>query len=110
MKLDVLQNRTLELYAEFHRAPPTVSSLWRKNVKPHLMLSLIAGCAAASSWFLLEMPAIIFLVIGLAAGSLLRDYGRIKQTVQSWPVLEQIIDWDQVNGLLNADAKSQLPD
>jgi hypothetical protein len=46
------------------------------------------------------MPALSFLVIGAAAGSLLRDYGRVKQTVELWPMLEKIINWSAVDRLL----------
>jgi len=95
-----LQHRTLELYAEFHKDQPTTRSLWRMNLKPHLILVLLLGCIAAASWFLLGMPALSFLVIGAAAGSLLRDYGRMKQTVELWPMLEKIINWSAVDRLL----------
>ena len=54
----------------------------------------------------LLFPQVWMLVVGLAAGSCLRDLGYVRSARAVWPVSFSVIDWTKVDDLLTV---SKLP-
>ena len=42
--------------------------------------------------------------LGMALGSILRDFGSIRRFRKNWPIQSRVTDWEAVTALLAADA------
>lgn len=66
--------------------------------------SLLALLAAASTWFIWAgWPVIAWLYIGVFAGVVLRDIGRIRILSHTWPVFHTVLDWERIQQILASD-------
>jgi hypothetical protein len=100
MQLTKGQRRNLELYANYHSAPPTLwqlvrQNLWRYGAIALLVILLFFLVPAAGAEYLK------WIATGLFLGVLLRDISRFRQFVHTWPAMEAVLDWQRLEALLN---------
>lgn len=100
------KRKVLEQYRDFHREAPRMGSLWRKSLKAHLVLLALLLLVVPITWFL-EIPSIGLFTVGLTAGAILRDSAWFRRSVQFWPLLDSIIDWNKVDTLLEQETMAE---
>ena len=100
MQLTKAQRRNLELYAIYHKAPPTFWQLFRLNLWRYLVMTvlliLLFGLSQVTGTEWLALIA-----TGLFLGALIRDVARFRQFVHIWPAISVVLDWERLNILLN---------
>jgi hypothetical protein len=104
MHLTAFQRRALEVYHWYRHHPPAwkfylAAMLWRSSYLIYLgivgvaiLLLLVSRVTAIGGW--------IYLLLGIIIGNVVRALLSYRQTIDLWPVLERIIDWDKVDALL----------
>lgn len=104
MKLTKIQIKTLQFLELFNSKPVSIGRQMRFNwfTWPPLLVIALLGLAA---FFTQSSECAGCLLIGLAAGAFLRDIGRFRVLVRIWPVYQEIINWQRVKELLEADEK-----
>jgi hypothetical protein len=94
MELTAFQRKTLE---EWRRMKPE-GLTWQMGLRRlSLTWTILVGLSAA---VFLIMPQLWTLVVGLVAGSCLRDIGYVRSARKVWPVSFEVIDWTKVDELL----------
>ena len=103
MQLTKVQRQTLEQYKAHRGKRHGVGYFVRLNLWRYLLL---VG-AAVVAFFLLRFLGVVgaaYILLGLVAGALLRDFGLYRQFKERWPVVEGLLDWERIDNLLNGDA------
>ena len=103
MKLTRVQRRLLKSCQKFHSEQLTIGRVLRSCLLPWSLLLLLAGYGC---WQIASGEAFGWLLVGLGAGAILRDVGRLQIHFRTWPALREVINWEKVAELLNADEKS----
>jgi hypothetical protein len=99
MELTAFQRRTLE---DWRRMKPD-GLTWKMGLRRLVRTwSLLLALVVVAS---LLFPQVWMLLVGLAAGSCLRDLGYVRSARAVWPVSFRVIDWAKVDELLT-DSKS----
>ena len=73
-------------------------SYFRRSARHYLFLIVVFGCLLALVAYL-ENWIPFALLAGMLLGSLLRDVGWIRRTIQAWPFTAKVTDWDTVEKL-----------
>jgi hypothetical protein len=99
MPLSKVQRQTLEQYRSYRGKRPGAVYFVRLNLWRYVLL---VGVAVVGFMVLLSLgvSAPAYLLLGLLAGALLRDYALFRRFKHSWPVVEGLLDWDRLNDLL----------
>jgi hypothetical protein len=104
MKLTKLQLKLLRLFYLFRADIPSVSQLLAFNWAAWLPL-----LAYALFGFLLtsipEFGPLGWWAVGMGMGAFLRDIGRYRDTGRAWPLYQEIINWEKVSALMEANQK-----
>src|SRR5687767_3610836 len=106
MKLTRNQIAALRMYLRYHTGGWSLAPCLRANWRRWLLFILLAagtGWCAAQTW-----PWAGGLAVGICAGALLRDIERLQVSYRTWPVVEEITNWQKVTELLEAYDKSVL--
>ena len=91
--------RQLELLQSHRPNGPTVSGLLRRNIL--LLTSTFAIGLGAFLFFVWGgWPDVGYMFLGAAVAAFGRDVGRFRMIVRSWPLNEQITNWQRVEDLL----------
>jgi ABC-type long-subunit fatty acid transport system fused permease/ATPase subunit len=103
MELNKAQRRNLELYRQYREETPTLFNLFRGNLWRYLLMVAFAILA------MLLIPslangAVVYGVLGLVVGAILRDVGYFRQFRQVWPATAAVLDWERVEALLAGEA------
>jgi hypothetical protein len=86
------------MYLRYHKDGWSLAPFLRVNWWRWLLLLVLAGGVA---WIAMPFwPWVAGLVIGLCAGAFLRDIGRLQVSYRTWPVVEEITNWEKVKELL----------
>ena len=104
MKLTRFQKKTLRFLDLFRTKRPTIVRQLRFNWfawLPLLIIAVLGGVILLTPGF--EKAG--WLYIGLAVGAFCRDIGRFIGVVRSWPVYQEIINWQRVSELLESNDK-----
>jgi hypothetical protein len=103
MKLSKVQLNKLKMYQEYVRSQPTFGRcLW--NIKGSLLAMVGLGCVGY-----LIAPSDVFrwLLVGFLAGLLWAAFSSTLNTAVTWPVLQEIVDWDKVGILIKDNEKGR---
>lgn len=93
------QRKTLLYNKMLHEHPPTITRLL-KNVLPRIYLTLaIFGGVGALGWYLNVAWALPF-TCGAAYVVAIFKVRQIQLICGSWPVLDRVMNWDEVDRLL----------
>ncbi len=94
-------------------APPTFGSLYVRYIPNHFIIAvLVVGLAGL---FYVALPksgafsGVCYFLAGTFVGSVARDLGVIRRTLQAWPILADIIDWRRVDKLLDQQSGESSP-
>src|SRR5262249_26951785 len=99
MELTRPQRRMLRFYREHRDKPPTIGGFVRHGAR---VLVVWGGWAAAVGIYfssVRESPALAYLFVGMFTGAALREFRGYVYTVQVWPALAAIVDWQRVEEL-----------
>lgn len=104
MKPTKFQLKTLRFVHLFRADVPTIGRLLSFNWAAGLLL-----LAYALFGFLLtsipEFGPLGWWAVGMGMGAFLRDIGRYRDTGRVWPLYQEIINWEKVSGLMEANQK-----
>ena len=106
MQLTKVQRQTLEQYQANRGKRHGVGYFLRLNLGRYLLMIV----AAVVAFFLLRFLGVdgpAYLVLGLVAGALLRDFGLYRQFKERWPVVESVLDWQRIDSLLEGRASEE---
>lgn len=97
MELTHLQHRYLESLLQLRESGIDWGWFARRMARRWLMLTLIAVFA----WFAVvpKLPTYGLLLTGVCFGSMLRDFAVFRTSRRTWPVVQEIIDWDRAERL-----------
>lgn len=70
----------------------------RHSFKQYLVLFLVIGVGCVALAFM-EVWTALWLMIGMLAGSLLRDFGWVRRASLNWPFNVKVMDWDKVQAI-----------
>lgn len=92
------QLRVLKVWERYHREGLTLGVFLRTAWLPWLML---AGLAAVI-WLLFSerYPQFATLACGVLGGAMLRDVNYFRSSARRWPVIDLVVDWEKVRGLI----------
>lgn len=94
MKLTRIQLKLLKFYANYEARPLNLAGIIRPFWVPWLLLLLVAGAGRWDMWA--GWPAVGWVLVGVSVGAFLRDVNRILSLFLTWPVLHQVINWQQL--------------
>jgi hypothetical protein len=106
MQLSKAQRKTLEQYQTYRGIRPGVGYFIRLNLWRYLLL-VGAGVVAYLLLLYLGVAGSAYGILGLVAGALLRDFALFRRFKESWPVVESLLDWERLNGLLEGKAPDE---
>jgi len=90
-----IEQEVLNLYQKYRHSPPNLFQLVGLNLKRYFFMLIVTalaiGLLAALNW-----PNLIFLLLGLMLGTLLRDIATFRQFVKTWPVTKSVLDWQEI--------------
>lgn len=99
MQLTVAQLRQLQKMQEYRATPPTIRTHVASNWRPYLYLLIVGGIGIAfflwAGW-----PVASALFAGMVFATFVRDLGWFRRMIQSWPLLQEITDWNKVDELI----------
>ena len=103
MTLTRLQRRNLAVYQQYRGRRMTILGLFWSNRRIYVLTVVLFGgiVAACDRWVdprLAAFMAVAFLAV------LVRDIGYFRRSVQIWPLLQEIVDWDKVAALVREGA------
>jgi hypothetical protein len=100
MKFTRLQKNVLQMYWRYHTGGWRLGPFFRANWWRWLLLTLVA---VGGSWFVSQVSSwAAGLVIGLCAGAFFRDIGRLLQSYRTWPLVEEVMNWQRVEELVQS--------
>src|SRR5438309_12872 len=103
MNLSKIQIKLLRQYERFHTESVTISGILRACCVPWLAL---LAAAVFSYWILsaIGIPSPFSLLPAcICLGAWLRDIGRAQVLVRTWPVMQEVINWERVRQLVQTD-------
>ncbi len=80
----------------------TLSAFYRMQAKPLTFLFLWFGVAVMYFAWVNIRPG-IYLMLGLLAGVLLRDFGIARLQKKLWPVQYKLLDWQKVQRMADGE-------
>jgi len=103
MKLTRHQFKVLRVWLRYHQAGYGVGQWLQSCWKPWLILGalgiwsyyFVVPCSAAVGWSF----------FGICIGAFLRDIGHYQVGRRFWPVTDRVIDWKQVQELVDSQDK-----
>lgn len=98
MELSPLDKRVLATYQQ-HKQHGFSRQAFFRGFSRRLIVLVVCTIATSLAFLYLDAAWAAALVVGVTVGSLLRDVAYFRQTKRIWPLLAQIIDWDQVAAL-----------
>jgi hypothetical protein len=99
MQLTRIQKRVLEQYLLFRRRRPTFLILVRLSLSRSVPVSLYMLVTAAILYWL-DVTWAACLMAGMFLGYFSFLVGQLRLILRIWPALEQVLDWDQLELLL----------
>jgi hypothetical protein len=103
MKLTKLQFKVLRVWLRYHSSGYGIGQWFRSCWKSWLLLGVMG---AWSFYFVVpESAAVGYGFFGLCLGAFLRDIGYYQVSRRTWPVTERVIDWKQVQELVDSHDK-----
>jgi integrase len=108
MVLSRLQRRSLSIYREFQQREMSVGALMWANRRSFALFVLYFAVLAGVFYFLIN-PFAAGVVMGACLVAMLRDVGYMRRSAKVWPVLREVIQWDRVSEMLNANERNQPP-
>jgi hypothetical protein len=99
MPLTKLQLQALRFYAAHRDRAPTLGEMMQLLALT-FFVRMVVGAVAAVACDILRMPMVGFLACGILLGAMLRDTGVSMRSVQLWPLVGSVLDWDRVDQLL----------
>jgi hypothetical protein len=107
VKLTPVQVRQLQASLRFRSHPPTV--WWYVRRSWHDYVYLLVLCGISIPVFLwVGWPFVSAFFAGSLFSAVVRDIKVFQQYVNTWPLSNEITDWDKVNELLR-NAQSAAP-
>jgi len=106
MQLTKVQRQMLEQFRAYRGIRPGVGFFIRLNLWRYLLL-VVAAVVAFLLLLFLGAGGSAYLVLGLVAGALLRDFALFRRFKNTWPVTERVLDWERVSGLLEGAAPNE---
>jgi hypothetical protein len=106
MALSKLQRKVLERYKLSRDQPPTVRGSLETMLVSHIALIMFLTVLTVVGSVMTGGIYLGIFVVGLGVGAFARDIGWIRRTVQYWPILATVIDWQKVDTLLESDEES----
>jgi len=102
VKLTKVQRKMLLGWHHTHEYGMSLAFFLRKALTSWALLAL----PAAAAYFIIvpNLPGLGWTVVGLCIGAALRDIGYYRIGLDFWPIRDQIVDWQRVTELLDADA------
>ena len=95
MALSRMQYGVLRTYQKWRKHPPSYGSLIPGVLKPLSWAAL--NCAlAALVCYLIGVPSVGFVFLGLWIGLFLNECARIRSIPVAWSVLSHVLDWSRV--------------
>ena len=73
-------------------------SLAKKNWWIFALL-LLPGALAVIIFYVLEMPELSFLILGMVVGASLNILGYLARLAKTWPMIEEIVDWKKLEAI-----------
>lgn len=101
LPLSRIQRRAFTIYQDHRDRPMTVLGLFWGNHKAYLPTFVLFGAMIPFFYFLVS-PDTVPLLFAVFATTLARDYGIMRRSVQVWPALREVINWEQVAERLNS--------
>ena len=98
------QQTVIKYYYAHRDHPPTLSEFF-----PKLAVTVLIFAFLALSVFMLigtEMPTVTWFFIGMLFGAALRLTRQVTISLQDWPVVAEVTDWDKVFQLAAAERES----
>jgi hypothetical protein len=103
MKLTRLQFKVLRVWLRYHSSGYGIAQWMRSCWKSWLFLGVMC---AWSFYFVVPVSAPVgWGFFGLLVGAFLRDIGYYQVSRRTWPVTERVIDWKQVQELVDSHDK-----
>jgi hypothetical protein len=106
MPLSRQSRQVLEGYRAYQRlGGPNIIWLIRRCLPSTLCVVAVSGAVLACTWLISDETAFIpcgLLVVGMVLGAGCQQIAYCVYTMRVWPVLSQIIDWQRVDEMLNA--------
>jgi len=96
-----LQRRNLQLYLRFREHSPTVSALLWANRRNYLILLSALGGLGGFFYLAVGGVSASFFAVAFVI-SVLRDIGHYRRSIDIWPVLRQVLDWNKIDQLAQA--------
>jgi hypothetical protein len=93
--------RILEFYLRHRSINPTLATMIGQHTCVWL-IQIYGGIAAILFTFILVgCSDVRYLVIGLIAGSMIRDVVMCRQTVHRWPLYRDVLNWERIEQQLD---------
>ena len=103
MKLTRVQFKVLRVWLRYHSSGYGIGQWMRSCWKSWLFLAVMC---AWSYYFVIPVSAPVgWGFFGLLVGAFLRDIGYYQVSRRTWPVTERVIDWKQVQELVDSHDK-----
>ena len=103
MKLMRLQLKVLRVWLRYHSSGYGIGQWFRTCWKSWLIL---VGMIAFSYYFIVPaVPAVGWIYFGVCLGAFIRDIGYYQVSRRTWPLTDRVIDWKQVQELVDTHDK-----
>lgn len=104
MKLTKLQFKVLKVWLRLHASGGYgLGQFFRNCWWPWLLLGIMG---AWSYFFVVSItPTAGWIFLGICLGAFLRDIGYYQQHRRVWPITDRVIDWRQVQELVDSHKK-----
>ena len=105
--MNAAQQRQLQLYLRFRGQRMTVAGLIWASRRVYLLLLLLFGALAGLLYVFVAPVAATYVGLALFV-AVLRDVGYFRRSARIWPILDQVLDWNQIEPLAgHTDTRSK---
>jgi len=106
MKLTTHQFKVLRVWLRYHRSGYGVGQ-WFRSCWPSWLVLGVMGALCLVCLVPISMT-VGWMLLGLCVGAFLRDIGYYQVTRRTWSVTDRVIDWKQVEDLVDSHDKAGL--
>ena len=99
MQLTTEHFRQLRKMREFHKKSPTILAYIKSGWRAYAYL-LTVGAIGIAFFLWRGWPVASAFFAGLVLATFLRDLGWYRRMVSSWPLHQEVTNWDRVDELL----------
>jgi hypothetical protein len=86
----------------FRDSPMTLATLYRMQLRSLFLLLIIFGIGVGYfAWFNFQ-PG-VYVMLGILAGTLLRDFGIMRTQTKLWPLQRRVLDWKKVDQMARGE-------